>query len=184
MLAHCDIILQVLFMHAAQGAQKIAHGSPTAFARVGVDFVNAIAVIITRPFVLGVTHRRMGARQVVVTAPFVGVTRRRCLRRCRDVLLQRQFVRMRDHCQADLPAGSSERPDDRRAIIVIRAVAFALICVPARRIGRVAMRITFFPPRSETSRRFPSRHPAAAFAHGLHTHWLASARALARPSCD
>ncbi len=119
---------------------------------------------------------------MVVTGPFGGVTRRRCLRRRLDVLLQRRFVGVRDHGQADLPAGSSERPDDRRAIIVIHAVAFALI--GARRIGRVEMRFAFFPPRSETSRRFPSPYRAAVFAGAAHSHWLAVACAAARPWCD
>ncbi len=60
MLAHGDVVLQVLFMHATKGAQKIAHGSPSAFARVGGDFVNAAAVLITRPFLLSVTHPSQG----------------------------------------------------------------------------------------------------------------------------
>ena len=161
MLTHRDVILQVLFMHAAKRAQKIAYRSPTALAGVGMDFFDAVAVIVTRPFVLAVTDGRVCARQVFVAAPFVGVTRRAGLRRRRDVLLQAWLVRMRNDGQAHLPTCTPKGTDDRRTIIFIGSVTFAFIRAPTRRIVGVEMRLAFFPPRSETSRRFQLRYLTA-----------------------
>jgi hypothetical protein len=161
MLTHRDVILQVLFMHAAKRAQKVTQRSPTAFAGVGLDFFAAVAVIVTRPFVLAVTDGRVCARQVFVATPFVGVTGRAGLRRRPDVLLQSGFVRMRNDGPPYLPARTTKGTDDRRTVIFIGAVTFAFIRAPTWRIVGVEMRLAFFPPRSETSRRFQLRYPAA-----------------------
>jgi hypothetical protein len=134
-----------------------------------MDFPDAIAVIVARPFVLAVTDRRVDARQVFIAAPLVGVTGRGNLRGRRDVLLQGRLIRMRNDGQPHLPTLPSKRTDDRRTIIRIGSVTFAFICVATWRIRGVAMRLAFFPPRSETSRRFQSRHRRAVSSHGSHT---------------
>lgn len=148
-------------MYAAKRAQKVTYGSPTAFAGVGVDFADAVAVIVTCPFVLPVTNRGVRARHILIAAPFVGVTHRGSLRRRRDVLLQGWLVGMRNDGQPYLPTLTPKGPDDRRTIILIGAMTFAFIGATTRWIVGVEMRFAFFPPRSETSPRFQSRHLSA-----------------------
>jgi hypothetical protein len=52
-------------------AQEIADGSPHAFRCVGVNFVDAIAIIIACPFSLSMTHCSIWSKDVVVASPFV-----------------------------------------------------------------------------------------------------------------
>ena len=145
-------------MHAAKGAQKVAHRSPTAFARVDMDFADTVAIVITCPFVLAVANGGVYARRAFIAAPFVGVTRGGNGCRRRNLLLQSGFVGMRNHRQPYLPAFASKGADDRGAIMLIRPMAFAFIGAAPRRIVGVEMRFAFFPQRSETSHRFPSQH--------------------------
>lgn len=144
-----------------------------------MDFPDAVAVVITRPFVLTVTNRGVGTRQILVTAPFIRVASRRRLRRRRDVFLQGRLIRMPNDGEPYLPTFSSKGTDDGRTIIFIGSVPFALIGATTRRIVGVEMRLAFFPPRSETSRRFQSRHLAAACSGGSHIRSFASVVASA-----
>ena len=56
--------------------------------------------------------------------------------------------------------------------LLIRPVAALFVGAPPRRIQRIAVRNAFFPPRSETSHRFPSRHRATDGGSTSHTHWF------------
>jgi hypothetical protein len=86
--------------------------------------------------------------------PFIGVTSGRLLCVPMDMLLQRRAIGMVAHTQTTLPTLPAHGPDNGRAIIGIRAVATPLVGSAPRRIKRVAVFVSFFPPRSETSRRF------------------------------
>ena len=76
------------------------------------------------------------------------------------------------HAQTALPTFPTDGPDDGRAIILIGPVASPLVGAAARRIKRVAVFVAFFPPRSETSHRFPSRDPATPGGLTSYTRWL------------
>src|SRR5262245_16647065 len=81
LLKHGAVLVQEPLTHATEGAQEVSRASPDAFDRVGMDFTDAIAVIITRPFAVS---RRMAdglmasARlcYVAIGRPFIGVDRR------------------------------------------------------------------------------------------------------------
>ena len=79
-----DIPTQVGFMHSAIGSQKITQPRPTAFIGIDVDFTNAIAVIIARPFIFSMTNRMSNALETIVTVVLVGVERRLFLRKPLD----------------------------------------------------------------------------------------------------
>src|SRR6266545_1026203 len=46
------VLIQERLTHAAEGAQEVSQARPDAFDRVGMDFADAITVIISRPFAL------------------------------------------------------------------------------------------------------------------------------------
>ena len=51
-LKYGAVLIQVPLIHAAEGAQEVSQARPDAFDRVVMDFADAIAVIISRPFAL------------------------------------------------------------------------------------------------------------------------------------
>ena len=100
-------------MYTPKGAQKIAESGPDAFHRIAVDFAEAIAIIVSRLFRLGVTDGRMpapGVRDVVVGVAFIGVEQRGREGILFDLGLDRRLLRIvtdgqMDTCGAVLPCG-------------------------------------------------------------------------------
>jgi hypothetical protein len=88
------------------------------------------------------------------------------------VLLQRLPIRMLAHTQSALPTVPADGPDNGWTIILIGPMASAFVRAAARRIARVAVFLSFFPPRSETSHRFPSPRPVTPGGLTSHTRWL------------
>src|SRR5215208_4395850 len=138
-------------MNPAKGAQEIARRSPQAFDSVGMDLPDAIAVVITSPFFLPMTHRVMSALDPVVPLPFIRVTGGVSLGVPMHVLLQRLAIGMMPHAQATLSTVASHGPDNGRPIVVVRPMPPLLVGATPRRIKRIGMSLAFFPPRSETS---------------------------------
>lgn len=79
-------------MHSAKGSQKIPRGRPQTFNGVDMHFVDSISIVITSPLVLTMTDGGVGTHQVVVTAPFIGVTMCRAARERVNVLVERTVV--------------------------------------------------------------------------------------------
>src|SRR6476469_413342 len=46
------VLIQEPLTHAAEGAQEVSYARPDAFDRIGMDFTDAITVIIPRPLAL------------------------------------------------------------------------------------------------------------------------------------
>jgi hypothetical protein len=44
------VLIQEALTHATEGAQEVSQTRPDAFDRIGMDFADIIAVIISRPF--------------------------------------------------------------------------------------------------------------------------------------
>src|SRR5262249_36065353 len=109
--------------------------------------------------------------------PFVGVTSSRLLRITMDVLPQRLAISMLADSQAALPALPANSAHDGWPIVVIRAVSPLLVGPTPRRIVRIGVLFAFFPPRSETSRRFPFRRRLRRPDLRVPAHWLAVASA-------
>jgi len=77
MFTHRNVLREILFVHAAKGAEKVTHAGPHPLGGVDVDFANAITIIIARPFVPAMIDRDMracnmiqGFRLVVISSGF------------------------------------------------------------------------------------------------------------------
>src|SRR5512135_1080910 len=131
-----------------------------------MHLTNAVSVVVPRPLPLGVADRGVAAAhrgEPVVPAPLIGVDRDHRPTRTPHDPPRRRAVGVRDDGQADLPALPSHHPADRWAVVLPAPVAGGLVGPPPRRVLGVAVRHTFFPPRSGTPRRPPGPgHPAAS----------------------
>jgi hypothetical protein len=72
-LADGKIACQELFVNTPKLAHKVSHKRPHAFDRVDMNFADAIAVIVPRPFFLRMTNRVVRTINVVVALPFIGI---------------------------------------------------------------------------------------------------------------
>src|SRR5262245_52281059 len=77
-LKHGAVLVQKPLTHATEGAQEVSHARPDPFDRVGMDFADAIAVIIPRPFALsrGMADGLMASARlcyVAIGRPFISV---------------------------------------------------------------------------------------------------------------
>ncbi len=60
-------------MDASKRAEEIAHGRPHPFSRIGMNFANTIAIVISGPFFVGVTNGGVGTDNMIVALPFISV---------------------------------------------------------------------------------------------------------------
>ena len=149
-------------MYPAKRAEEIAHRGPHAFSGIDVYLANAIPVIITSPFMFAVADSGMRANDVVVAQPFVGIDLIASQGAGMDVMFEGFLVGVMNHPQANLTTLTANRPHNWRTIIVIGAMAALFVGPTTRGIIRVGMILTFFPPHSETFRRFQSVHRTMA----------------------
>ena len=182
MFTHSDIVFQVLFVDPAKGAQKVSDRSPQAFNRVGVDLPDAIAIVIPRPLSARMTNDDMRPIHLVVPCPLIAVTRRLVAGVLLPVALQRLPVRAFANPQPTLAAAPTNRTHNRRAVLGVGPMAPFLVRAATRRICLVFVRFAFFPPRSETSHRFPYSDLSTASLAACDIHWLASACATCEHS--
>src|SRR6185436_4353849 len=180
MFTHGQIVGQMFLVDSAKRAQKIACRGPQAFAGVGVDPPDAIAVVIPRPFFLPMTYGVMGALDPVVSLPFICVTGGVLLGVAMPVLVQRLTVGMVTDPQATLPTVAPHGADNRRPIVVVRPMPALLGSAPPWWIKRVGVSLTFFPPHSETSRPSPCCDPVGRWRLTSPHRWLGVACANAK----
>lgn len=154
MFTHGHIARQIIFVDSAERSQKITGTGPQAFSGIDMDLTDAIAILITCPFMFSMMDGDMLAWNLVVARPFVGIGNRVGLRETDQVLFQRFAIRVFDDAQAHLPTLAPDRADDGRSVIVIGAVPALFVGPASRWVCRVAVFSAFFPPRSETSHRF------------------------------
>jgi len=137
-----------------------------------MNLSNTIAVIIAGPLFLAMADRGVGTNDMIIALPFIGVDRNPTLSERVNVIFEGDLVGMMDHSQPHLPAITAYGPHDRRAVIVVRAMPSLFIGSTAGWIFWITVIVTFFPPRSETSRLFQSVHLAKGFGAGPVGHWL------------
>ena len=145
-----------------------------------MDLPDAIAIIVARPFFLAVTHRVVSTLDAVVTLPFIGVTSGVSFSIPMDVLLQRLAIGMVPHAQATLSTVAPYGADNGRPIVVVRSMPPLLIGATPGGIKRIGVFLTFFPPRSETSRPFPCLDLAMPWSLTSYSRWLGVVYASAR----
>ena len=126
-----------------------------------MHFSNTITIIIACPFVFSMIHRRMRACNLVIPRsihPYWCVPSG-CVKLL-HMLLQRLAICLLDDAQTHLSPFTPNRAHYGWPIIVIGAVPTPFIGPTPRRVLRITMFSPFFPPHSETSRRFQLWHPA------------------------
>ena len=153
---HCfigrHVVSQIVFVDTSERPQKRAQTAARSFTTVAMDFAHAIAIIITRPFLHTVAHARVPGMHIWIVRCLITLQDRTCWRHISFYNRTRGwFVGMREHPIAHLVAGAADQTQDGRPVVRIAALAFPFIGAPARRVGHIAMRRTFFPPRSDTA---------------------------------
>ena len=141
-----DIATQVSLMHAAKDPQEGPQASPHALSSIGVDFANAIPVVVTRLFFAAMGDGGVRPLDLVVALVFICVPVGSNARELMHMLPQRCALRIGNHAQADLTRFTSDRPQDRRAVVGVGAPPPSFVRPAAWRVRRVAMLIAFFFP--------------------------------------
>src|SRR5437867_1812855 len=133
-----------MLAHSSEGTQEVAQARPDAFHGVAMDFADAIAIVVTRPFPLTrcMVDRLVRASrggQMVVGFPFIGVDRGRDHRFAHYEGLQFVTISMLHHPQADLPAFTAHQPGNGRSIVFKGAVAALFVSPTPRRVQWIEM---------------------------------------------
>jgi hypothetical protein len=121
-----------------------------------VDLPDAIAIIIPGPFFLTVIDGGMSADDMIVTPILIGIEGAAGLGETMPVSAQSSFGRIEHDPQPHLACFPTDRAHNRGAVIGLSASSRSFVSPTSRRISPVEVFVTFFPPRSETSRRFQS----------------------------
>src|SRR3990172_2390640 len=116
-LMDCHVATEKMLADTPKRTQEGTQARPQSFNRVGVDFADAIAVIVARPLVNAMRHRRTRTLNGVVTVVLVGVDMRAFTREAFDVRPQRDGLGVLDHPQTHLPALPPNRAQDGRTVI-------------------------------------------------------------------
>src|SRR5512133_674611 len=118
-------------MHATKGAQKRSHPSPHPFGRIGMHFTEAVTIIVTSPFLDGMTDSGMGSLELVITVVFIGVDLSGGLGELMNMPTKGGARRIADDAQPHLSALSPNRPDNRGTIIGIGSPSTPFIRPPS-----------------------------------------------------
>src|SRR5258708_24120925 len=146
-LANCQITRQVFFVNATKEPYKVADERPHAFDSVNMNFVDAIAIIIARPFTLGVTNRVMGTVNMVIALPFIVIDLASFCCEVLNMRLQRWRVGMRAHPQPYFAALAAHGSHYQRTDIFISAMPSLLIGSASRWVRQVKIGFTFWEGR-------------------------------------
>ena len=159
-------------MHTLEWSYKVTNICPHAFGSIDVDFSNTIAIVITSPLFFTVADRGVGTDEMIVARPFIGVDRHPNLGEGVNVFFEGCLVGMLDHSQPHLPTFTAYGPHDRGPVIIVGAMTALFIGPTAWGIIWITVIVTFFPPRSETSRQFQSVHLSRGFGADRLGRWL------------
>src|SRR5260221_8382041 len=100
---------QELLMNTAKQTHEVTDRGPHAFHGVDMDFAQAIAIIIARPFFESMTYRAVRTVHLVVTLPFIGIDLAATLRKVFHMGTQRLAVGVFDHAFGGTPRLRSPR---------------------------------------------------------------------------
>ena len=121
-------------MNPTKGSQKVADGCPHTFSGIGVDFVNPVSINIFGPLLLTVANARMGASNLMVTSPLIGVNLSGNFGELMHMRFKGLPIRLMYHTQPYLTTLSSNRPYDWRAVIGVVTVSSSLVGSPTGRV--------------------------------------------------
>ena len=149
-----------------------------------MNLSDTIAIIIPSPLFVTVANRGVGTNDMIVALPFIGVDRNPTLSEGVNVFFEGFLVGMMHHAQPHLPTITAYGSHHRGAVIIISAMPPLFIGPKAGGIIRITVIVTFFPPRSETSRQFQSVCLLSGFEVDPVGHWLVSPGVLREPFAD
>ena len=112
---------------------------------------------------------------MVIAQPVVGIDLNTGPGEGMDVMFESFLVSVVNHSQTDLTTLTPYRSHNWRTIIVISAMAALFVSPAAWRIIGIGVIFTFFPPHSETFRRFQSVYRVMVLVIDGVGHWLAVA---------
>ena len=155
---HCfigrHVVSQIVCVDTAERPQKRAQTGARAFTTGALDCAYAIASSITRPFLHTVAHARVPGMHIWIVRCRITLQDRTCWRHISFHNRTRGwFVGVLQYPIAHLVRRATDQTQDWWPIVLIRALAFAFIGAPARRVGHVAMGRPFSPPRSDTAQQ-------------------------------
>src|SRR5262245_11306953 len=169
-------------MHAPKHPQIGSQAGASPFAGVAMHFSDPIAIVIPCPFVRSVAYGSMRRMAAGIGVGLVGIEHRAA---DRDVLVDQRMAGLLIGVLADPKAMFTALPrhqvNDGWAIVVVGAAPALLIGAPPRRVGRIGMRRTFFPRRSDTVRRLQRSCPASGHRGRSRSHWSARAAGAYAP---
>ena len=106
-------------MNTAEWTEKRSHPSPHPFGRIGMHFADAVPIIVTSPFLDGMTDGGMGSLELVIAVRFIGVDLSIRLGELMHMPTESGPCRIVDNAQPYLSALSPNRPDDGRTVVGI-----------------------------------------------------------------
>ena len=149
-----------------------------------MNLSDTIAIVITGPLFFAVANRSMRADDMIVTLPFIGVNHNPNLSEGVNVFFQGFLVGMMHYSQPYLSTVTAYGANDRGPVIIVGAMPPLFIGPTAGRVIRITVIVTFFPPRSETSRQFQSVRLLSGFEVDPVGHWFVSPGVLRVPFAD
>ncbi len=138
-----------------------------------MHFADAVAIIVTSPFLDRMADGGMRSLELVITVIFIGVDLSGGLGELMRMSTQDGSRGSADDAQSHLSALSSNRPDDRGTVVGVGSPPTPFVRPASWRIRWVAVFIAFFPPHSETSHRFWSLDRVRALLVAAPERWLA-----------
>jgi hypothetical protein len=141
---HRNIASQKPFAQATKQTQEIAAACPNALHRVGMDFANAITVIITCPLapswcMADCLVATASGSKMLIGRPFISVDSRVGARMAEHEGFQGGPISPLTNLETDVTTAASDDTDNWGTIAGPSSVATRLIGSPARWVERVSM---------------------------------------------
>ena len=106
-------------MNTAEWTEKRSHPSPHPFGRIGMHFADAVPIIVTSPFLDGMTDGGMGSLELVIAVRFIGVDPCLRLNELMHMATEGGSRRIADDTQPYLSTLSPTCPDDEGTVVGI-----------------------------------------------------------------
>ena len=130
-------------MNTPKRAKEVANCRPDTFNAIRMNFANTIGIVISCPFTLFMTDDGMPTIKTVIPTPTLCVDDGISGRELMHMIHQCFFICLMNHTQSQTTTLATERPNNRRAIVGVGAVAPACVAAPTGRVYGVSMSIPF-----------------------------------------
>ena len=142
-LTDSNITGEKLLMNTPKRAKEVANRRPDPFNPVRMHLANAIAIVISRPLPIFMTDHTVLTIQTGIPTPTICIDDRFRERELMHMIRQSLFIRVTHHTQSHTTTLTTKRPNNRRAIIGVGAVAPPFVPAPTGRVCGVSVAIPF-----------------------------------------